>query len=143
MPWTHLKDWKPDREELAWAGGFLCGDGSFYLENGRPCLNAVQNEPKALHRFGSAIGSLGGISGGTKIYGRAKKPMYQWRVTGFERVQAVIAMLWPWLTEAKKEQAIRVLSNSQCGSREEARRARREWSRNAAAKRDRDERGRF
>ncbi len=142
MAWTYLRDWELDREELAWAGGFLCGDGGFYTENGYPRLSASQNEPKALHRFGAAIG-LGGISGGAKIYGRAKKPMYQWRVTGFERVQCAAAMLWPWLTEAKKLQVVRVLSNPQHGIRQEVRQARREGSRNAAAKRERDERGRL
>ncbi len=133
MAWTH---------ELAWAGGLLCGDGSFYADP-RPRASVVQNEPEVLRRFGEAIGGLGGLHGGTKVYGRAKKPMYQWRVSGFERVQAVTAMLWPWLSEAKRDQVRSVLRDGYCPSRLDARKARSEWSRNAAAKRSRDSRGRL
>jgi len=132
MAWTH---------ELAWAGGLLCGDGSFYADP-RPRMAVVQNEPEVLLRFGEAVG-LGGLHGGTKIYGRAKKPMYQWRVSGFERVQAAAAMLWPWLSEAKRIQVRAVLRDGFCPSRLDARKGRSEWSQNAAANRSRDQRGRF
>ena len=133
--------WTPNREELAWAGGFLCGDGSFYVDP-RPRANAVQNEPLALERFGKAL-QMGGLHGGHRIYGRAKKPMYQWRISGFEKTQATIAMLWPWLTEAKRKQARAVLTNGYCPSRQDGQRARQEWATNAAITRTRDEGGRF
>jgi hypothetical protein len=143
MGWTHLKDWKPDREELAWAGGFLCGEGCFHADP-RPRVEVVQNEPEVLRRFGAAIGGLGGLHGGKKIYGSlTKKPMYKWRVSGFERVQAVAAMLWPWLSEAKRSQVRIVLKNGYHPSRLSARKGRQDWARNAALTRTRDSRGRF
>ena len=133
--------WTPNREELAWAGGLLCGDGSFYADP-RPRASVTQNEPLVLDRFGAALG-LGGLHGGTRIYGRAKKPMYQWRISGFERVQATAAALWPWLSEAKREQVRRILRDGYCPSKEDGRRGRRERMQVVARGRTRDEGGRF
>lgn len=100
--------WTPDREALAWAAGFFDGEGSTYLDPA-PRLTVVQNHPAVLERFADAVGGLGAMHGGTKIYGRAKKPVYQYRISGFAKVQAALAMLWPFLSEQKREQALAVL----------------------------------
>ncbi len=101
--------WTADREALAWAAGFFDGEGSTYLDP-RPRLQVVQNDDEVLLRFAAAIGGLGKLGGGTKVYGRAKKPIYTHRVTGWRDVQAVVAMLWPFLSTQKREQAVRVLT---------------------------------
>jgi hypothetical protein len=101
MAWT-------EREQLAWAAGFFDGEGSTYADP-RPRLSVVQNDPEVLLKFAAAIGNIGALGGGDKVYGRAKKPIWHWRVTGWRDVQAVVAMLWPFLTSQKRKQATLVL----------------------------------
>lgn len=101
------------RIELAWCAGFVEGDGSFSYSasTGTPVVSIRQNELQPLERVERALG-LG------KIYGPyerretdlSRSPYWNYRAHGFERVQAITAMLWPWLGPAKREQAARVLA---------------------------------
>lgn len=100
--------WTPARERLAWAAGFFDGEGSTYADP-RPRMQVVQNDRAVLDTFHAAIGGIGKVGGGKKIYGRAKRPMFTLRITGWRDVQAVVAMLWPWLSDVKKRQAVKVL----------------------------------
>ena len=100
--------WTPNREELAWAAGFFDGEGSTYLDP-RPRLSISQNDVVTLERFRDAVG-LGTVHVQSAIYGRAKKPVHQFRISGWRPVQAAVAMLWPWLSPIKKAQASRALN---------------------------------
>ena len=57
-----------------------------------------------LDRFSNAISFIGG-----NTYGPYKrkvvhhKDMYRWQVSGFEKVQALVAIFWPWLGERRRE----------------------------------------
>ena len=101
--------WTMDTHELAWAAGFFDGEGSTYVD---PALrvSVVQNDPYVLERFQRAVGGLGRVGGGKVIYGRAKKPMFTWRTSGWREAQAVIALLWQWLSPQKREQALKAFA---------------------------------
>lgn len=105
------------REDLAWAAGFFDGEGcvSFGVRRGRYKtrqiqVNVTQSGDHAvtlLSKFQCAVANLGHISG--PFSGR-RTPRWNWGVTRFESVQAVIAMLWPWLGPAKRNKAKLCLS---------------------------------
>jgi hypothetical protein len=114
----------PDREELAWAGGFFCGEGCAYVQTntpslkfkrprsykrGRVCVSQTTNDanivPEVLTRFHNAIGGLGHISGPFQPKTSKSKPYYSWGSNHFHEVQAIVAMLWPWLSHQKREAA--------------------------------------
>jgi hypothetical protein len=110
----------PTKMELAWAAGFYDGEGcttgvvdTRRLVKPRYVVTlAVSQSTVAgqvvLERFRAAVGGIGKVNG---PYGRGNsaKPVYKWQTNGFERTQAVIAMLWPYLSEPKREQATKHL----------------------------------
>ena len=104
-----------NREELAWAAGFFDGEGStskstHQTVNGNTRYYAKiqlgQVDRRNLERFHKSIGGIGKIRGPVKT---PTKPRYDWSAGGFEDVQAVIALLWCWLSPAKRDQAKGVL----------------------------------
>lgn len=111
--------------ELAWAAGFFDGEGHVSARKGqtaawRMVVQANQCDRRVLDRFRAAVG-VGYILGPYKKGPANHRDTYMWRVAGFEQSQAVVAMLWPFLSEVKREQALTAL------------RAMRDWHR------DRDE----
>lgn len=103
-----------NREELAWAAGFFDGEGCASLSAQRgpastpsPRLSIAQVDPRPLYRLQSAIGR-GTIRTTTPANPNHRQ---QWilTVSGWRGAQAVIAMLWGFLSEPKREQARRVL----------------------------------
>jgi hypothetical protein len=94
------------REDLAWAGGLFAGEGSFSGPDGNPRASLNMIERDVVKRFQSSVG-LGIIYGPQK--GSGNHPRWQWVVYGFEDVQAVLAMLWPWLNERRRTRAKEVL----------------------------------
>lgn len=102
-----------NREELAWAGGLFEGEGSLSLTTGRSGAKGTRaavhmTDRDILERFAVAVG-LGSITG-PYARGVDRKPMYSWVTSRFESVQALIAMLWPWLGARRREQARLMLS---------------------------------
>lgn len=106
-----------DRESLAWAAGFFDGEGSAFIRRHRPkashrkwlyyvSLSLAQTEPKTLRRFHAAVHGLGQIRGPYAVAtsGYKRKPIWNWSAGRFEHVQAIVAMLWPWLSEPKRAQ---------------------------------------
>ena len=103
-----------NREDLAWAAGFLEGEGTFYCNIQKPkkegykpqaaiSLRAVQVEREPLERL-ARIFPFGRMYGPYKGKGN-KQPHHQWGVHSFEAGQAIIALIWPWLSTKRKEQA--------------------------------------
>jgi len=116
-----------NREDLAWAAGFADGEGSFYTlrqgwRNGkprqtlRPRFEIGQAEPLILEKFREIVGfgaKVNGPYGNTKEDAkREAKPQWVYYVSGFEDVQALLAMLWIWLGPTKRKQAIDTLKRS-------------------------------
>ena len=111
-----------NREELAWAGGFFSGEGytglSRMTKKNRshykkyPAMTICQTgDGEELYRFNSAIMNLGKVRGPYGPYSTTRKSYYQLAITSFEKVQAVVAMLWPFLSSAKQTQARGVLKD--------------------------------
>ena len=114
-----LRGWELRREQLAWAAGFVDGEGSFHLDrkgfrkgqrrHPHPRFEVGQAEPKILRRFRQAVGFANPVNG---PYGNTKKdakrpakPTWVYGVSGHEHVQALLALLWPWLGQTKRQQA--------------------------------------
>ncbi len=103
----------PNATELAWAAGFFDGEGStFNLQARRyPKISISQNgpierPPDVLVRFRQAVLEIGDLDGPIHDQGRIK---WHYFVDGHDLVQAVIALIWPWLGEVKRVQAVAAL----------------------------------
>lgn len=97
-----------DTHELAWAAGFFDGEGSVLWRGKKRkeiCVSIAQSELQPLERFYEAIGKIGSLRG--PYYHRVAhhKPYWVVYVNGFPNTQAVIALLWRWLSEPKRSQA--------------------------------------
>lgn len=109
--------WKPNREQLAWAAGFIDGEGSFYTQQQdtrtvRPRFEIGQVHKDVLKRFQKIMPFGAKVLGPyeNKIYPASKaKPMFIYYVSGYENVQALLALVWEWLGSVKRKQAIRTL----------------------------------
>lgn len=112
-----------NREQLAWAAGVFDGEGwatSARRNNATKAMTATlvlgvgQKHREMLERLAAATG-LGSITGPTK------PGMWAWRVHGFAKVQAVFAMLWPWLGSVKRDQIGCVLAEARANRTEKRR----------------------
>lgn len=94
--------------ELAWAAGFFDGEGSTSQAkstNGRfyskAKLTVPQKHRECLDRFRKAVGT-GIIYGPLKDYN-----IYHFSIQNAKGVDTVLTKLWPYLSEVKRQQAIR------------------------------------
>jgi hypothetical protein len=106
-----------NREELAWAAGFMDGEAHFGLVTTKKYntkhihIQVCQTEDGPLERLQLALRC-------GKIYGpyrpksdKAKrKPYKQFHIDKFETVQQVVCMVWPWLSRPKKEQIKKMMT---------------------------------
>jgi hypothetical protein len=96
------------REELAWAAGFFEGEGCITLSHTsgkqRPqlVLMVSQVDPWPMERFVEAVG-IGTAQYVEPRWAPRQQNVYRYRIVSFEKCQAVIAMLWPWLSPRRKE----------------------------------------
>jgi hypothetical protein len=106
------------REELAYAAGLFEGEGTFTM--GRPGvgggrqLHAVikMTDREPLEAFQEAVG-FGPLTGPfERNYSHSSgwKPIFVWRVGSREQVQALIALLWPWLSPRRRQRARELLT---------------------------------
>ncbi|HEX9696833.1 MAG TPA: LAGLIDADG family homing endonuclease [Actinomycetota bacterium] len=113
------------RESLAWAAGFFDGDGCFSAASAR-IATITQVDREVLERFQATVG-FGTIYGPYENSGarrETRQPFSFWRTNRFEHTQALAAMLWFKLGEAKKQQAIATLSGSELCKRGHVKRKR-------------------
>jgi hypothetical protein len=104
----------PDTHELAWAAGFFDGEGNIRAKPNNqhariyyhPVIFIPQIDPQVLERFRHAVGR-GKVSGpyDRTRYAPNRQPQWYYEVYSFDQVQAVMAMLWKWLSPVKREQA--------------------------------------
>ncbi len=107
-----------NREELAWAAGLWDGEGNarvmdypkrymFY-----PMLQMAQTDRRVLDRFQKAVGGLGNKIGGPYQSNQPNKtPWFRWYTNNFEQAQAVMAMLYQFLSPVKQEQCLQMLKD--------------------------------
>ena len=112
-----MKELYLNNEELAWAAGFVDGEGHFGLHlSGRSItarkygvisLNIAQKDRQVLDKFQEIVG-LGKVYG---PYSHGKKPTkyFGYFIHNFEHTQAAIGYLWKWLSPVKREQAKQTL----------------------------------
>jgi hypothetical protein len=105
-----------DTHELAWAAGLFDGEGSVgaYVAgtprkiDGSRALGLraviVQTDPQVLRRFQVAVQGLGRVTGPRVTHRDNEKPIWNWGCYTFEHTQAVLAMLWNYLSPVKREQ---------------------------------------
>jgi hypothetical protein len=96
-----------DTHELAWAAGFFDGEGSIFYRGRKRrelTLTVAQADRRPLDRFVKTV-QIGSVRGPYKPRYKNGKPYYVYSIASHLRVQAVIAMLWKWLSEPKREQA--------------------------------------
>jgi hypothetical protein len=112
---------RSEEHELAWAAGFFGGDGTVTASRsirGSPARHlrariaqaGAAGEPEVLRRFKSAAGDLGSIRGPFMPNNPwSRQPQYAWQAGGSIKVEAILERLWPWLDEAKRDQARRAI----------------------------------
>ena len=113
----------PLEERLAWAGGFFDGEGCF-SHCGTAGLQAriTHTDHALLQRFRDTV-RIGKIYGPYRPHHTSfgRKDQYVYTAFGFERVQALLASLWPNVGSAKRSKAMRLLNDYRffwkCGHR--------------------------
>ena len=97
--------------DLAWAAGFLEGEGSFMLWQGRPRLKVSQVDREPLERlkrlFDGTICEDGGPR--RKQDNPRRQTMWYWSLTG-ERARAVMLAVQPFMSDRRKAQIAHALS---------------------------------
>ena len=94
--------------ELAWAAGFIDGEGTFrFQRNGRSihghfCMTAAQVDRRPLDRLQQAIGA-GKVYGPYGPYQHNHQPHYQFNHTGPDAAEAFL-LLRPYLGPIKQRQ---------------------------------------
>jgi hypothetical protein len=96
--------------EIVWAGGLFEGEGCFYYSarSGYRSAQISMTDEEPLRRFHEAVVGVGKLRG---PYERnlPRKEVWVWSATTFEEVQAVAAMLWPYLSERRRAAARAVI----------------------------------
>jgi hypothetical protein len=105
------------REKLAWAAGFMDGEGTFYSyvdtrrnpnkKLGTPSMTATQQVREPLDILQSMFG--GNVYHSPNNTGLGG-PVWRYQLYSREKVQAATAAMWPFLV-VKREQARRTLAN--------------------------------
>lgn len=100
-----------NREELAWAAGLFDGEGHSSLafrqrkstKYASILVDVSQRDRRVLDRFQVAVNGIG------HVYGPYTNGMHSYRVNNFEGVQAVIAMIYQFLSPVKQQQCLNTL----------------------------------
>ena len=100
-------------KELTWASGLFEGEGWISFQGSTPSMGIQSSDKPVLERFSRAIGGGKIKPRKPRIYDyekiQTRKPQWAWTVTGFEKVQAVVAFLWYGLSERRRERASEIL----------------------------------
>jgi hypothetical protein len=101
-----------DTHELAWAAGFVDGEGWMGFSGHSPRLSVTQVDRRVLDRLQAALLGLGRVAG---PYDKATEerpniqPQWIYRAQSWHEVQAAIALMWKYLSPVKRAQARRTL----------------------------------
>lgn len=106
------------REALAWAAGLFEGEGAVVAYANRPGapkkyvrLMLPNTDEGLVRKFAETVG-VGTVFGPYGPYAGqlGKKPQWRWQTNTFEYTQAVVAMLWHWLSPRRREQVLSKLA---------------------------------
>lgn len=98
-----------NREELAWAAGFFDGEGHCSYTNRKINLAINQIDTYVLERFSAAVNGLGKIYKPKPKANPNHNDIFMWKTSNFEHTQAVIAMLWEFLSPIKRNDISRAM----------------------------------
>ena len=98
--------------ELAWAAGLFEGEGSVHLKPSRryPAATLEMTDEDTVRRFHAAVG-LGHVYG-PRVRSVTRRPMWAWSVSGFEKTQALLALLWYGLGVRRRSRWAEVLTQA-------------------------------
>ena len=99
----------PAPTDLAWAAGFFDGEG---CTTGTECqqMSVTQSDLEPLERLQRIFHGWGSIRLKNDHHNpMTTKPCWAWHVSAFEQFQQVLALMWPYLGTAKREQARRTI----------------------------------
>jgi len=106
--------------ELVWASGLFEGEGCITFSKARPRqvhLKIGMTDEDTVRRFHAAVGGLGRVNGPYWRGNERHSPQWHWQLSaGFEKTQAVIAMLWGGLGERRRARAKEALGNFVVGA---------------------------
>jgi hypothetical protein len=99
-------------EQIAWAAGFFDAEGCFSVCGDALNARITHTDAQLLHQFQDALGF-------GKIYGPYRphpttfgvRNQFVYTISGFERVQALMAMLWVYLSSSKRLKAMTLLND--------------------------------
>lgn len=108
------------RESLAWAAGFFDGEGCITLSRhndkyinlslsiGQKLIDEelIWGESESLVKFREAV-QIGNINGPYLDRRNSTSQICRYTASGYEQIQAIMAMLWPWLGDIKKDKWIK------------------------------------
>lgn len=100
------ENWTLNREEIIYAGALFDGEGCFSVSNVGCKAALTMTDFDSVKRFCDAVG-MGYIK--TLKQHKNYKQAYAWHVNGFEKVQAVYAMIYPWLNARRKARGAEIL----------------------------------
>lgn len=93
--------------EVAWAAGLFDGEGTTSVLAAKrdkweyPRMSMAQKNPEVLERFQAVVGG--------RIYKSNTREIYNWNLYKREDVENALNILWPFLSNQKKEQALKVM----------------------------------
>ena len=90
---------EPTEAEVAWAAGFIEGEGSFFKNGGGLTVRATQVQKEPLERLQKWFG------GSVLLQGQ---PIWKWTVCG-DRARRVVQLTYPWFSPRRQEQVDRAL----------------------------------
>lgn len=92
--------------EAPWCAGFFDGEGTTSVLAAQrdkwkyPRMSVAQKNPETLYRFQETLGG--------KIYKSNTREIYNWNLYKYSDVEQALNKMWPFLSEQKKEQALKV-----------------------------------
>lgn len=94
------------REDIAWAAGFMVGEGWATLtgkqgKRTNPVLACEQAEREPLEQLQRIFG---GSILGPRRRSVNRKPIYKWELSSHAAVQNAVAQMWSWLSPRRREQ---------------------------------------
>lgn len=98
------------REDIAWAAGLFEGEGCVRIRP-RGCgeMTLAMTDRDVVERFAEIVGA-GKVKRNDGPARNGHQVQWRWNVSRFETVQAVVAMIWPWLGERRRAKALEVLT---------------------------------
>jgi len=107
------------REDVIWAAGLFEGEGWISIQGKTPAIGIQMADKDILEKFAHAVGAGNIYYKKPKIYDsrriKSKKPQWAWRVTGFQRVQAILVYMWSWLGMRRRARTKEVLGIAKTG----------------------------